>query len=146
MSKNIIQQLMAGITEAKRGNTQHALDLFRNAAGAPYLPEAKAWEGYCLARENDAYKQGIALCNAARQSKPGSSDICLALGRIYLLAGLRSSAVRALETGLKIDKNPEIYNLLNSIGTRKPPVFRFLHRDSRVNVTSGRLLARMGVR
>lgn len=146
MTTNLVQQLLSGIAEAKRGNTQHALDLFRSAVGAPYLPEAKAWEGYCLARENDAYRQGLALCNAARQSKPGSSDICLALGRIYLLAGHRPSAVKILETGLQLDNNPEISKLLKSIGTRKPPVFPFLHRDSRVNVASGRLLTRMGVR
>ncbi len=140
------KQILEGIRETKQGNTLRGLQLLNSSVNVSSLPEAKAWYGYCLARENNKFRQGISLCNEARQKDPDSSDICLALGRIYLLAGIRKSAVSALQTGLSLDNNPEIYRLLNSIGIRKPPVFSFLDRSSKVNVASGRLLSRVGMR
>jgi len=139
-------QVKTGILEAKQGNTTLGLKLLNGSGDVSDLPEAKAWQGYCLAREKNAFRHGIAMCREALQSKPGSSDIYLALGRIYLVAGLRSAAISTLQKGLEVDKNPEIYRLLNSIGIRKPPVFRFLPRKSKVNVASGRLLAMIGLR
>ena len=137
---------MVGIEEAKRGNTLLGLELLSSSVNVDNLPEAKAWHGYCLARETKNYKQALSQCSEARQNSPGNSDIYLALGRIYLLAGIRNSAVRALERGLKLDNNREISRLLNSIGIRKPPVFHFLNRNSKVNVASGRLLSKIGIR
>jgi tetratricopeptide (TPR) repeat protein len=141
-----MKKTLDGIEEAKRGNTLVAMQLLRDNLESTSLPEAKAWYGYCLARENRDFRQAISLCNQARQKKPDSSDICLALGRIYLLAGLRHSAVKALQTGLNLDNNQETRKLLNSIGVRKPPVFRFLNRDSKINVASGRLFSKIGLR
>ncbi len=140
------KQILEGIKETKQGNTLRGLKLLSSSVNVSSFPEAKAWYGYCLARENNKFRQGISLCNEARQKDPCSSDICLALGRIYLLAGIRKSAVSALQIGLRLDDNPEISRLLNSIGTRKPPVFRFLDRNSKVNVASGRLLSKVGIR
>ena len=141
-----IKQIQEGIEAARQGNTLRGLQLLKDSVGIAHLPEAKAGHGYCLAREKNAFKHGISLCQEARQNNPGSSDIYLALGRIYLLAGLRASAVKTLQQGLKLDKNQEIARLINSIGIRKPPVFSFLQRKNRVNVASGRLLSKIGLR
>lgn len=141
-----INQILEGIEEARRGNTLIGLQLLKSSVRVPNMPEAMAWHGYCLARERKDFRNGISLCNEAKQKDPRSSDIRLALGRTYLLAGIRSSAVKTLQIGLKLDNNLEISRLLNSIGIRKPPVFRFLDRDSRFNVTSGRLFSRIGLR
>jgi len=146
MSTGNIEQALNGIEEAKRGNTNLGLQLLKDAVAIHDLPEAKAWHGYCLARENNNFKLGISQCKEARQKRPRSSEIYLALGRTYLLAGLRASAIRTLQQGLKLDNNQEIYRLLASIGIRKPPVFRFLDRKNRFNVISGRLLQRIGLR
>ncbi len=146
MTISNFKQILEGIKETKLGNTLRGLQLLNSSVNGSSFPEAKAWYGYCLARENNKFRQGISLCNEARQNDPGSSDICLALGRIYLLAGSRKSAVSALQTGLTLDNNPEIYRLLNGIGIRKPPVFSFLERNSKVNAYSGRLLSRVGIR
>lgn len=146
MEKNSLEQMLEGVDAAKRGNTQLALKLLRKVDGADYLPEAKAWFGYCLAHERSDFRKGLFLCNQARQSKPGSSDIHLALGRIYLLAGRKKSAVAALRAGWRLDKNREIFKLLDSIGIRKPPVFGFLGRNSMFNVSSGRLFSWIGLR
>lgn len=138
--------VLEGIREAKQGNTLRGLKLLTDSVADPRLPEARAWQGYCLAREKNAFRQGINLCYEARESHPENSDIYLALGRIYLLTGRRAAAVKALQLGLKLNNNPDIDRLLKSIGMRKPPVFRFLHRDSIANITSGRLFYRIGLR
>lgn len=137
---------LEGIAEAKNGNTLLGLQIFTGAARSTQSPEARAWHGYCLAKEKNAFFQGISLCYEALQTKPGSSDIYLALGRIYLLTGHRASAVKTLQKGLQLDNNREISKLINGIGNRKPPVFRFLNRNSLVNIVSGRLMSKFGLR
>ena len=146
MTTDDISQALEGIAEAKRGNTFLGFQLLKSSIDMPHLPEAKAWYGYCLANEKNDFRHGIALCNEARQAKPRSSDIYLALGRLYLLAKRRSSAVKTLQQGLTLDNNQEISRLLNGIGIRKPPVFRFLDRNNKFNVTSGRRLSKIGLR
>lgn len=137
---------MEGIAEAKNGNCLLGLQIFAGAEKSTPLPEAKAWHGYCLAREKNDFFQGISLCYEALQIKPRSSEIYLALGRIYLLAGHRASAVKTLQKGLMVDYNREIYRLLKCIGTRKPPVFRFLERSNKANVMFGSIMSKMGLR
>jgi len=146
MTANTFDQVLEGIEEAKRGNTPLGLQLLQNAAKTPHFPEAKAWHGYCLAREKNLFREGISLCEDALSHKPDSSDIYLALGRIYLLSGHRGSAIRTLQKGLKLDNNRQISRLLESIGMRKPPVFGFLSRRSKFNIASGRLLSWIGMR
>lgn len=150
MARCNLEQMLEGIKEAKRGNARLGLlflkDSLKESDDAVYLPEAKAWYGYCLASEHNEFRKGLFICNQARQSKPGSSDIYLALGRIYLLAGRRKSAIAALEVGRRMDNNREIFRLLNSIGIRKSPIFGFLGRNSMFNVTSGRLFSWIGLR
>ncbi len=146
MTANTFDQILEGIEEAKRGNTPLGLQLLQGAAQTPHFPEAKAWHGYCLAREKNLIREGISLCEEALNHKSDSSDIYLALGRIYLLSGHRGSAIRSLQKGLRLDNNRQIYRLLDTIGMRKPPVFSFLARSSKVNVASGKLLSWIGMR
>jgi len=146
MNSSNIGHVYRGIEEAKQGNSLLGLKMFNSSEDVANVPEAKAWHGYCLARVNKEYRRGIALCKEALQAEPTSSDIYLALGRIYLLAGVRALAIRTLQEGWNLDKNREIDRLLRSIGVRKPPVFRFLERKNRVNVFSGMVLTRIGLR
>ncbi len=149
MSPDHISQLFIGIEEAKRGNTLLGMQLLNGLQeDSPHhlFYEAKAWFSYCLAKEKRDFRQAIASCQDAWEKKPDSSEICLALGRIYLLSGHRSAAIRILQRGLEIDNNREIYRLLSSIGIRKSPVFGFLDRKHRVNIVTGRLFRRIGLR
>lgn len=146
METSNIRLVLKGIAETKSGNTPLGLRIFTNTANSLQRPEVKAWYGYCLARENKDFTRGVSLCKEARQEAPESSDICLALGRIYLLAGLRAPAIKVLKHGLTLEKNPEISGLLKCIGIRKAPVFRCLDRNSRINIALGSLLSRMDLR
>ena len=146
MEKMLFNQILEGIEEARCGNTAIGLRLLKDAARLDHLPEAKAWLGYCLARETKDFRRGIALCNEVRQINPENPEIYLAMGRIYLQAGHRPSAVKALHAGLALGKNPEILSLLQSIGMRKLPIFPFMGRKRMVNIATGRLLSKIGIR
>jgi tetratricopeptide (TPR) repeat protein len=146
MKTSNIGIVLEGIEEAKSGNTTLGLRILTNAGHSSQLPEAKAWYGYCIAREKNDFARAISLCKEARQIEPENSDIYYALGRIYLLAGLRGTAIKVLKYGLAFENNQEIYVLLKCIGTRKTPVIRFLNRNSRINIVLGSLLTKMNLR
>jgi tetratricopeptide (TPR) repeat protein len=141
-----LRQELEGISEAKRGNTMLGLKLLSGSKNPFRLPKVKAWHGYCLAREKKDFRNGISLCEEALLKEPNNSDIYLALGRIYLFAGLRGPAIKTLQEGLRIDHNKEIYRLLSSVGMRKSPAFSFLGRENRLNIVTGRLLSWVGFR
>lgn len=141
-----IELVVEGIEEAKRGNTMLGLKILQDTARNFNLPEAKAWLGYCMAREKTDVSNGLTMCLDALRNNPKCSEIYLALGRVYILAGKRGKAIEILERGYRIDQSPEIDRLLKSIGIRRAPVFRFLSRDNCLNISSGRLLTRMGLR
>jgi len=108
MSPDHISQLFIGIEEAKRGNTLLGMQLLNGLQeDSPHhlFYEAKAWFSYCLAKKKRDFNQAISACQDAREKKLDSSEICLALGRIYLLAGHRSAAIRVLQHGFDIDNN-----------------------------------------
>ncbi len=146
IAQRLSQTALSGIHEARQGNTTAGCVLLEEALRETSDPTVQAWYAYCLAREGRNFNQALQLCLSAQQRRSGDSDICLALGRLYLIGKRRRAAISILERGLRIDKNPEIQKLLQSIGMRKPPVFRFLNRDNPLNVASGRLLSHWGLR
>ncbi len=137
---------LLGIEEARMGNTTKGGLLLEEAMKVTSDPLMQAWYAYCLAREGRNFSRSLQLCVQALRENPENSDIYLALGRIYLVGQRRALAISALEKGLRQEDNPEIRSLLKSIGVRKRPVLPFLQRNNPVNVTSGRLLARWGLR
>lgn len=146
MTKLTNEQISSCIAEIKRGNTPVGLQLLKSAVDHPSRSKAQAWYGYCLAREKNEYSNGIALCKEALKTNPRESEIYLALGRIYLLLDRREQAIEALKQGIKMDYSPDSERLLESIGVRLRPVFPFLKRRNLLNVTSGRLLSKIGLR
>ena len=139
-------QVLSCIAEVKRGNTPLGLQLLEADVVHLNCPIAKAWYGYCLAREKDEFSKGITLCKEALDINPRETEIYLALGRIYLLLGRREKAISILEQGMKMDHGQDIERLLETLGVRHQPVFPFLKRRNLMNVTSGRLLSKIGLR
>jgi len=136
-------QILSCIEEVKRGNSPQGLQILKYALDHP---KAKAWYGYCLAREKKEYGIGIALCNEALNTDPRDGEIYLALGRIFLLLNRREKAISVLEQGMKMNNFQGIARLLKVLGVRQRPVFPFLNRRNPLNVTSGLLFSKMGVR
>jgi hypothetical protein len=66
------------------------------------------------------------------------------LARLHVVASNRQAAVAALEAGLKLDPEHDgLLALAKEIGTRKPPVIRFLHREHPLNRFFGRMRHKM---
>jgi tetratricopeptide (TPR) repeat protein len=144
MTTSTNEQILSCIAEVKQGNTKLGLQLLESAVD--HSSYAKAWYGYCLAREENEYSSGIALCREALKENPREAEIYLALSRIYLHLNRRKQAVIILEQGMKMDHCQDIKRLLETLGIRDKPVFPFLKRKNFINVTSGRLLSKMGIR
>jgi len=103
-------------------------------------PEVISLMGYSLAKESGQLKEGIALCEKAILLNPNQPEYYLNLGRIYLLANKKASAIRIFKTGLKIRRDPRIIMELKALGIRKAPFLKALPRDHTLNIIAGKVL------
>jgi uncharacterized protein HemY len=140
------QRIEAAINEARTGSTLIALVELEELVRSHHHPLVMAWLGYCLARHKKDYSRAQILCVSALDRAPENSDLYLALGRVYRLAGRRYQALSTLRKGLKMGRNPLIVQELTAMGLRKEPVFGFLERGNRLNVMAGRVTARLRMR
>ena len=141
------QSLAVEASEAfKRGDTLHALEYYEKLVAIERTPEVCSALGYCLAKEKEAYREALYLCNEAIRNEPKSPRHFLLLGRVYLLAGRKKEAIRAFNLGMRHGGSAEIGAELKKLGYRKPPVFPFLSRDNPLNKYLGKMLSRMGLR
>ena len=138
--------LEEGLKALNAGRTDEALELFEKAVTETRTPLASACLAYCRAKENGKVKEAVALCMEAMKEEPKNPDIYLNLGRIYLVAGQRKSAIRAFDLGLRCGRSPQIESELSRLGRRKSPPLPFLSRSNPVNVTLGKLLKKLGLR
>ena len=102
--------------------------------------------GFCIAKERGQLMQGVELCRTAMAHEPDNPVHLLYLGKIHLLAGRNKEALQTLRQGMALGGTPEIEQLLEAIGTRRPPVLPFLVRDNPVNKYLGLILSRFGLR
>jgi tetratricopeptide (TPR) repeat protein len=146
MATEAEQEFAKGLSAFQKGNSPAALAHFEKAAQLAPAPLHLSYLGYCIARERGQLKRGIALCQDALAQEPEHAIHFLNLGRIHLVAGNRMEAIKVFREGLAHGQNREIIAELDALGTRKPPVIRFLHRDNPVNKYLGILLHRLGLR
>lgn len=145
-AEKLRNQVREGLAEARKGNTLYARIHLEDALKQTRNPEVLAWYGYCLARDKKAFGQAMSLCKEALEAAPDNSDLYLALGRIYLLAGRKRTAISIFNKGLKMGRNDAIVNQLHRIGLRKAPVLPFLQRDNLLNIYLGLVLSRCKLR
>lgn len=103
-------------------------------------PEMLSLMGYSLAREAGQFQKGVELCLKAITLNPHNSEHYLQLGRIYLLAKKKDSAIKAFRRGLKIRKDARILEELRLLGLRRTPPFSSLPRGHLINRLAGRIL------
>lgn len=135
-----------GSDELLWGNTSEALECFTKLVAIERLPIYCSSLGYCLAKEKGDVKQAISLCNEAIRKEPKNSDHFLNLGRVELLAGRKSEAIRIFRMGLRHERNREIISELEKLGIRNLPPITFLDRDNPVNKYLGIMLKKAGIR
>ena len=109
-------------------------------------PEMISEMGYYVALQTGRLKEGIALCEKAVSLGPNKAENYLNLGRVYLLAKKKESAIKTFKTGLRIRKDPTIIYELRRLGIRKPPFVRALSRDHPLNIVLGKALKLLRLR
>lgn len=135
-----------GIAKFREGNLLGAMVHFEKAVDAGGTPQCLSYLGYCIARERGQAWKGLALCREALDEEPENPLHYLNMARIHLLGRNLAEALEALRHGATFGPNQEISELLESIGTRKPPALSFLHRDNPINKYLGKLLGKFGMR
>jgi len=140
------KEFIRGLKALQEENSLAALPFFEKAAGADPTPLCMSYLGFCIAKERGQVQKGIQLCREALEKEPENPLHYLNLGRIFLTAKNKQEAIRTLREGLGCGLNQEITDLLNAIGTRKPPVIPALGRDHPVNKYLGKLLGKLGLR
>jgi tetratricopeptide (TPR) repeat protein len=132
--------------ELDRNNILAALACLERALAIWNDPLWHSRLGYCIAKERGQLTQAFELCHAAIEHDPGNSLHFLYLGKVYLIAGNTYEALQTFRQGMKLGGRQELERVLESIGTRKPPVIAFLSRDNLLNKYLGIILKRLGRR
>ena len=137
-----------GIEFLKSGERLRALGVFERACKLePENPEFRSFLGLCIAYERRMMGEAVSHCEWALAAEPDNPDYYLNLGKVYLVFGSNSDAIRVLRNGMKVDnRNPYIIAELQEIGVRKKPVIPFLSRGHFLNRYIGIVLCRLGFR
>jgi len=133
------EAIAAGYALVALVHLEKSLSLHDNPSWYSYL-------GYCIAKERGHVRKGIELCQSSILREPEEPAHHLNLGRIQLVCGNKTEALRVFREGLEKGDNDEIRIMLNRIGTRKPPVIKFLARNNPLNRWLGIFLSRVGLR
>lgn len=126
-------------TLAALAHLERALKLRDNPSWYSYL-------GYCIAKQRGQTRKGMELCLTSLELEREEPDHYLNLGKIHLLTGNKSEAIRVFREGMSIGGNREIQRKLDEIGVRKPPVVESISRDNPVNRFLGKLFSKIGLR
>lgn len=135
-----------GVEAIKNGNVVSALVFFEKATRLDNNPTNRSYLAFCIARERGQFKKAISLCEEALNEEPENPVHYLNLGRVYILAGQKTEAMRLLREGLTHEENREIVDELIGLGMRKPPVLPLLKRQNLLNRYLGIILTRLGLR
>jgi len=130
----------------RENNTLGALACFEKAYTINRTSDIQSYLGLCIATERGRISEGVRLCLEAIDLDPGNPLHYLNLGKVYLKADRKTDCVGVLREGLSRADNPEIRELLDRIGMRKPPVFPFLPRGHFLNRYAGLIISRLRLR
>lgn len=102
--------------------------------------------GFCIAKQRGQLTKAFELCRTSIENDPDNPLHYFYLGKVYLVAGNTTEALQTFRHGIVLGGSPELEQILEVIGTRKPPVISFLSRDNPLNKYLGIILARLGLR
>ncbi|MEW6584832.1 MAG: tetratricopeptide repeat protein [Nitrospirota bacterium] len=135
-----------GLEALQRDDTVGALSWFEKSLERDYSPSSLSCFAFCIARQRGQYKKAISLCQEAIQKDPDNSLHYLNLGKVYLLDRNRSDAITIFREGMSRERNAQIVQELERLGTRKPPVIPFLSRNNPLNKYLGIILRKLRIR
>ena len=122
------------------GHPEEALLHARRALGiAPKNPFYLSYTGLLAALAEQRYADAECLCREAIDIRHNHAQLYLNLAEVYQNAGRPQEAIDVLEKGLvSAGRDFRIRRALEKMGTRRDPVFTFLHRSHPLNRTFGR--------
>lgn len=147
-----------------RGDTLHGLIALECAPHLRRIPAVESYLGYCIARERGRLREAVRLCQSAVDAEPDNPVHYLNLGRVFLVAQDKATAVAAFwkgvakapgaETGVLAKRaqrgHSREHNLileeLRRLGIRKKAPFPSLDRKHPLNRVTGKVLATLGLR
>lgn len=137
----------SGVELARGGRFHEALEPLEQAMaysvsdpGAAFLKPLRSWYGLVVAMARGDVVRGRRLCEEAIADTPRDPELYLNLAQVFVRAGRRDLAMESLNTALAIDRHfKPSWTLLEQLGRRRPPVFRFLRRGHPFNKWAGRL-------
>lgn len=130
-----------GISLAREGRYREALKVFDEDLCFTQNPVAMSFYAVALAHLEGNYDRAISLCLMAAEKEFYNPDIYHNLGRIFLLNGQKSVALKAFRKGLKFDNDHRgIIEEVRRMGIRRRPIVSFLPRQSSLNKFFGLLL------
>lgn len=140
----IEQVIEQGICMAREGQYDSAIKVFEEDLCFTQNPTAMAYYAMCLASAEGNYDKAISLCLMAAEKEFFNPEIYLNLGKIFLMNGQKSVAVKAFRKGLTFDNgNNALLSEVRRLGVRRRPVVTFLPRQNMLNRFLGRLTHRM---
>lgn len=128
-----------GIEALDAGDPKTAIMRFKGAVEHDRRPAYLSHLGLCLAQFNAEFYASVLLCQEAVKKEPKNSLHFLRLGKVQILAGRKKEAIRILQLGLRLERNPEIVAQLRALGIRQKPVIPFLSRSHPLNKYLGKL-------
>ena len=114
-------------------------------SGSP-APRMKflSYYGLSLSLAAGRTQEAIEMCERALTVEFYNPDLYLNVAKVYLAAGQRRRAHKALCQGLRIEKrHPGLISELRRMGFRRPPLFKFLPRHHVLNRLTGRFTTRI---
>src|SRR4030065_2348473 len=143
---NIERVIENGLEMARDGRYKEALSIFEEDLCFTQHPTATSYYAVSLANVEGNFDKAISLCLMAAEKEFYNPEIYLNLGRIFLLNGQKSVAVRAFRKGLKFDNSHfGLLSEMRKLGVRRKPVIGFLHRTNTVNKFLGVIVGRGAV-
>ena len=130
----------------QRGDARKALAMIERAAAnikdtSQLPPRTLAAYGLALALgRRRSLNEALGFCHLAVQRDMVDPQIYYALGRVYLTANRKAEAIRALETGIRLDPGHRGLRYERSrLGVRAAPVLSFVGRGNVLNRVLGRV-------
>ncbi len=116
----------------------------RSASPAPRM-KYLSYYGVALSMAAGRSQEAIEMCERALSVEFYNPDLYHNLARVYLAAGDRRRAYKALVQGLRIERGHQgLVTEMRRLGLRRQPLFRFLSRRHPLNRVTGMLVRKVG--